>query len=93
MTATLALSGRAGEQRLGGRVDAGFTDEGQARLEGRAPFGRPVFVLVAPSVSRATLTPGRGSWPSLRVPHYYLTNSDQSLSSCTAVHGGILVYW
>lgn len=55
MTATLALSGRAGEQRLGGRVDAGFTDEGQARLEGRAPFGRPVFVLVAPSVSRATL--------------------------------------
>ena len=56
MTATLGLSGRAGEQRLGGRVDAGFTDDGQARLEGRAPFGRPVFVLVAPSPLHATLT-------------------------------------
>jgi hypothetical protein len=55
MTATLGLSGRAGEQRLRGNVDAGFTGSGQARLEGRAPFGRPVFVLVAPTDSRATL--------------------------------------
>ena len=55
LTATLGLSGRAGEQRLRGRVDAGFTSAGQARLEGRAPFGRPVFILVAPSEKTATL--------------------------------------
>ena len=55
MTATLALSGRAGTQRLRGRVDAGFAAPSQARLEGRAPFGRPVFILVARDDAAATL--------------------------------------
>jgi outer membrane lipoprotein-sorting protein len=55
MTATLSLSGRAGEQKLRGRVDAGFSAPGAARLEGRAPFGRPVFVLVARDDANAML--------------------------------------
>lgn len=55
ISATLSLSGRAGNARLRGRVDAGFAASGQARLEGRAPFGRPAFILVARSDSSATL--------------------------------------
>jgi hypothetical protein len=55
MTATLGLSGRAGSQRLRGRVDAGFAAPSEARLEGRAPFGRPVFILVARDDATATL--------------------------------------
>jgi hypothetical protein len=55
MSATLALSGRAGEQRLRGRVDAGFAAPADVRLEGRAPFGRPVFILVARDTEHATL--------------------------------------
>jgi outer membrane lipoprotein-sorting protein len=53
--ATLSLSGRTGEQRLRGRVDAGFAAPSSARLEGRAPFGRPMFILVARDDSSATL--------------------------------------
>ena len=55
ITATLSLSGRAGSQKLRGRVDAGFAAPDDARLEGRAPFGRPVFILVAQSDASATL--------------------------------------
>jgi len=53
--ATLSLSGRAGGQKLRGRVDTGFATPGGARLEGRAPFGRPVFILVAKDAGSATL--------------------------------------
>lgn len=53
--ATLSLSGRAGGQKLRGRVDTGFAAPGGARLEGRAPFGRPVFILVAKDAGSATL--------------------------------------
>ena len=55
ITATLSLSGRAGGQKLRGQVDAGFSAPSEARLEGRAPFGRPVFVLVARDETSATL--------------------------------------
>jgi hypothetical protein len=47
LTAELSLSGRAGAERLRGRVLAGFTREGAMRLEGVAPFGPPAFVLAA----------------------------------------------
>ncbi len=47
LTAELGLSGRAGDQRLRGRVLAGFTRDGAMRLEGVAPFGPPAFVLAA----------------------------------------------
>lgn len=42
----LALSGRAAGQRMRGRVHAGLAP-GALRLEGVAPFGSPVFILVA----------------------------------------------
>jgi hypothetical protein len=46
LTAELALSGRAGRQKLRGRVLAGLAP-GALRLEGVAPFGAPAFIFVA----------------------------------------------
>ena len=46
MQAELGLSGRAAGQRMRGRVLAGLMP-GALRLEGVAPFGAPVFILVA----------------------------------------------
>ena len=53
MQAELGLSGRAAGQRMRGRVLSGFAP-GALRLEGVAPFGSPVFILVADGV-RGTL--------------------------------------
>lgn len=50
----IALSGRGGGGRLRGRVRAGLAAPGSMRLEGLAPFGAPVFYLVA-SPAGATL--------------------------------------
>jgi hypothetical protein len=57
LTAELALSGRAGRQKLRGRVVAGFARPASMRLEGVAPFGPPVFILAA-----------RGETAVLRLP-------------------------
>ena len=46
-TAVLAMSGRAGRTKLRGRLEAGFSAPASMRLEGVAPFGRPMFVLTA----------------------------------------------
>jgi hypothetical protein len=46
LQAELGLSGRAAGQRLRGRILGGFVP-GALRLEGVAPFGAPVFILVA----------------------------------------------
>lgn len=54
LTAALGLSGRAGRTKLRGRIDAGFAAPSDIRLEGVAPFGKPVFVLVSRG-ERATL--------------------------------------
>lgn len=54
LTAELALSGRAGGEKLGGRVHAGLASGGAVRLEGIAPFGPPVFILAGRN-ERATL--------------------------------------
>lgn len=54
MTVELGLSGRAGDQRLRGRIIAGLERGGSARLEGVAPFGAPLFILAARD-ERATL--------------------------------------
>jgi hypothetical protein len=51
--AELNLSGRAGRQRLRGRVLAGFAPEA-LRLEAVSPFGSPAFILVADG-ARGTL--------------------------------------
>lgn len=53
----LALSGRAGQQTLRGRVRAGFERPASMRLEGVAPFGAPVFVLVASGDTATLLLP------------------------------------
>lgn len=50
----LALSGRAGDQRVRGRVIAGLEAGGLVRLEAPAPFGAPFFIL-AGRAERATL--------------------------------------
>ena len=54
LTAELAVRGRAGQARIRGRVLAGFERGGAMRLEAPAPFGAPIFILVARS-NRATL--------------------------------------
>jgi hypothetical protein len=51
--AELALSGRAGRQKLRGRISAGIAVKGDIRLEAVA-FGRTIFVLAGRS-GRATL--------------------------------------
>ena len=53
LQAELGLSGRAAGQRMRGRVLAGLVP-GALRLEGIAPFGAPVFILVADG-ARGTL--------------------------------------
>ena len=47
LTTELALSGRAGRQKLRGRVVAGFARPASMRLEGVAPFGPPAFILAS----------------------------------------------
>jgi hypothetical protein len=57
ITAELALSGRAAGTKLRGRINAGFAAPDDIVLEGVAPFGKPVFVLV-----------GRGGQATLWLP-------------------------
>ena len=54
LSAELGISGRAGGQKLRGRVAAGIAAPAGIRLEGAAPFGPPVFILAADD-ARATL--------------------------------------
>lgn len=54
ITLSMAMSGTAGTTKLRGRIDAGFDAPARARLEGIAPFGKPVFILVATG-ARGTL--------------------------------------
>jgi hypothetical protein len=56
-TMELGLSGRVGEERLRGRVIAGFERPSSMHLEGVAPFGGPVFILAARNGSATLLLP------------------------------------
>lgn len=56
ITAELGLSGRAGTQKLRGRINAGLSEPSNIRLEGVA-FGRPVFILVARDADATLLLP------------------------------------
>jgi hypothetical protein len=47
LLAELEIAGRAGGVRLRGRLHAGFLRPDAVRLEGIAPFGPPLFVVVA----------------------------------------------
>jgi hypothetical protein len=57
LTAELSMSGRAGDQRLRGRVLAGFERPASMRLEGVAPFGAPAFILVSRAGDATLLLP------------------------------------
>lgn len=57
LTAELAISGRAGEQKLRGRALAGFEAPEAMRLEGLAPFGPPAFILAARPAQAILLLP------------------------------------
>jgi len=57
LTAEIGMSGRAGRQRLRGRVVAGFARPASMRLEGVAPFGAPAFILVARGENATLLLP------------------------------------
>ena len=57
MTLELGLSGRVGEERLRGRVIAGFERPSSMRLEGVAPFGGPIFILAGRNGSATLLLP------------------------------------
>jgi hypothetical protein len=57
LTAELGLSGRAGRQKLRGRVVAGFARPSSMRLEGVAPFGPPAFILAARGDTAVLLLP------------------------------------
>jgi len=57
LTAEIALAGRAGRQKLRGRVVAGFARPSSMRLEGVAPFGPPAFILAARGEDAILLLP------------------------------------
>jgi hypothetical protein len=57
VTAEIGMSGRAGRQKLRGRVVAGFARPTSMRLEGVAPFGPPAFILVARGANATLLLP------------------------------------
>lgn len=56
-TMELGLSGRAGDETVRGRVITGLERGGAARLEGLAPFGAPLFILVARAEQATLLLP------------------------------------
>jgi hypothetical protein len=47
LTAEVGVAGRVGRERIRGRLLVGFETGGRARIEALAPFGQPVFILVA----------------------------------------------
>src|SRR5512142_2931748 len=57
MSAELSISGRAGRQRVRGRVLAGVTAPDRIRLEAAAPFGPPLFILTADGTTTTLLLP------------------------------------
>jgi hypothetical protein len=60
LTAVLALSGRAGEERIRGTVHAGFRRPASMRLEGEAPFGAPAFILAVADADATLVLPRDG---------------------------------
>lgn len=57
LTAELSLSGRAGGERIRGRVITGLEAGGSVRLEGVAPFGPPAFILAGRQETATLLLP------------------------------------
>jgi hypothetical protein len=57
LTAELGLSGRAGGERLRGRLVAGFAEPDAMRVEAVSPFGAPVFVIASRAGTATLLLP------------------------------------
>jgi hypothetical protein len=57
ISAEIAVSGSVGGQRLRARITAGLAPPASARLEAVAPFGAPIFILVAASDEATLLLP------------------------------------
>ena len=57
LTAEVSLSGRAGRQKLRGRLLTGLAEPASIRLEGLAPFGAPMFILAASPSQSVLLLP------------------------------------
>jgi hypothetical protein len=62
LTAVLSMSGRAGQQNLRGRIDAGLAQPDRIALEGVAPFGKPIFVLTAAGGASTLVLPRDGRY-------------------------------
>ena len=57
LTAEVAVTGRAGGQRLRGRLLVGLERNRRVRVEALAPFGQPMFVLAADGERSTLLLP------------------------------------
>jgi hypothetical protein len=57
ITAEIAASGSVGGQRFRARLSAGLAAPASARLEAAAPFGAPMFILVATGTDATLLLP------------------------------------
>jgi outer membrane lipoprotein-sorting protein len=62
LSAVMSLSGRAGTQRLRGRIDAGFDAPDRIVLEAVAPFGKPFFLLAAGGSDSLLVLPRDGRY-------------------------------
>jgi hypothetical protein len=78
ITAELALSGRAGNTKLRGRINAGLAAPADIVLEGLAPFGKPVFILI-----------GRGGKATLQLPRDNRVLSDAEPSAIVEALAGV----
>ena len=62
LSAVMSLSGRAGKQKLRGRIDAGLEAPDRIALEAVAPFGKPFFVLAASGAASMLVLPRDGRY-------------------------------
>src|SRR5712691_8444522 len=60
ITAEIAAAGSVGGQRFRARLSAGLASPASARLEAAAPFGAPMFILVANGNDATLLLPHDG---------------------------------
>jgi outer membrane lipoprotein-sorting protein len=62
LSAVMSLSGRAGKQRVRGRIDAGLDAPDRIVLEAVAPFGKPFFLLAASGSDSLLVLPRDGRY-------------------------------
>jgi outer membrane lipoprotein-sorting protein len=62
LSAVMSLSGRAGKQKVRGRIDAGLDAPDRIVLEAVAPFGKPFFLLAASGSDSLLVLPRDGRY-------------------------------